>query len=122
VRAPRARALRRRYGQDGKSLPERVKKALKDAKPKLPGSSAISDLAYVVDVNASGADALFVYIILKDNRHLTTLEKLDVENLLRDGLRAALDYDVYFRWRMAGEHREVLAMHGPVDRPVSALR
>jgi len=102
------------------SLPDRVKKALKDAKPKLPSASAISDVAYLVDVNASGADSLFVYIILKDGRQLPTLAKLDIESHLRDALSSTIDYDVYFRWRMAGEHREVLAMHG-VDRPVSAL-
>ncbi len=100
----------------------RVKKALKDALSKLPGAAAIDDLAYLVDVNASGADALVVYVVLKNSKPVPTQTKRDIESALREALRTALDYDVYFRWRTAAEQKEVLTMQGLVDRPVSALR
>jgi hypothetical protein len=99
----------------------RVKKALKDAKSKLPNAAAIADLAYLVDVNASGADSLVVYIVVKSPSEIPSVQKREVEDRLREALRRVLDYSVYFRWRTAEEQNEVLTMRGLVDRPVSVL-
>ena len=98
----------------------RVTKALKDAAAELPPSAAIDDLAYLVDVNPSGADSLVVYVIFKNREPITTTKR-KIEARLRTALRAALDIDVYFRWRTAVEQRAVLTMAGLIDRPVSAL-
>jgi len=86
--------------------PGEMIKGLKGAEPKLTGVAAIANLAYVVDANASGADSLFVYIILKKGRQLSMLMKLNIESRMRDVIRSTIDYDVYFRWRMVGEHQD----------------
>lgn len=100
----------------------KVNKALKEAVPKLPEAESISDVAYLVDVTPTGADSLVVYVVLKNKKPVTTASKRKVESRLRDALRTALDYDVYFRWRTAEEQKEVVTMGGLIDRPVSALR
>jgi hypothetical protein len=92
-----------------------VKRTLEHAKATLPMASAISNLAFDADVNADGEDSLFIYIILKDGGlPLSMLAKLDVEDHLRKALREVCDHLVYFRWRMAGEHRGMLAKGEPL--------
>ena len=101
----------------------KVKNALKAVKPKLPETSAIADLAYLVDVGTAGEDSLVVYVILKSaNNSPTPDKKRAIEGRVREALARALDYDVYFRWRTTAEQKEVVTMHGLIDQPVSALR
>jgi hypothetical protein len=73
-----------------------------------------------VDVNASGADSLVVYIVVKNRAEIPSSQKRKLEDQLREALqRVLVDYSVHFRWRTADEQKEVLTMKGLVDRPVS---
>jgi hypothetical protein len=102
------------------SLP-RVKKVLNEAKSKLPNAAAITDLAYLVDVNASGSDSLVIYVVVKDQAKISSVRKREVEDRLREALGRVLDHNVYFRWRTASGR--CLHPHAcPAGRPIHGDR
>lgn len=96
----------------------RVTAALERALPDLPPN--VDRVAYTIDVDATGADSLVVYFLLRGE--IPTAQKRELEERLRYELRTAGDRAVYFRWRTADEHQRVVTKAGLIDRPVSVAR
>lgn len=100
-----------------------VRPALRDAHETLPYRDAITDLAYLRDVDPYGEEALLVYITITDAQALAPSSKRAIEATLREALSSAFDYDVYFRWQTEDERvqsqRETV--NDLIDQPHSAL-
>ncbi len=105
------------------SLP-RVTSALQEAHARLPQKEQVRDLAYMLDVDPYGSEALVVYVKLKEGATLSAAEKRTLEALVREKLQAAVGYQVFFRWFSEEEDRDgrLITRSGLLDRPVSALQ
>jgi hypothetical protein len=102
----------------------RARAALRKAHQALPDREAITDLAYLVDVDPYGAESLVVYITTVDARSLDAASKRTVETKLREALSRALGCNVYFRWQTNNEvmqGQQIVTEAGLVDQPHSAL-
>jgi hypothetical protein len=101
-----------------------VSAVLRDAHDTLPSRDAITDLAYLLDVDPYGAECLVVYITTSDERTLDPADKRAVEAALRTALSRDVGYSVYFRWQTENERvegRRTVARCGLIAQPHSAL-
>jgi hypothetical protein len=101
-----------------------VSEALREAHNTLPNRDAITDLAYLLDVDPYGAESLVVYITTADEQTLDPAGKRAVEAALRTALSRDVGYGVYFRWQTEHERvesRRSVARRGLIDQPHSAL-
>lgn len=100
-----------------------VRPALRSAHKTLPNRDAITDIAYLRDVDPYGEEALLVYITITDERALDALSQRAIEAALREALSSVFDYYVYFRWQTEEERAESLqeAVNSLIDQPHSAL-
>lgn len=100
-----------------------VRPTLRDAHETLPYRDAITDLAYLLDVDPYGEDALLVYITITDERAIDASSQRVIEAALRKALSNAFDYGVYFRWQTEDERvqsqRETV--NRLIDQPHSVL-
>ena len=104
------------------SLP-RVTTALRQAHAQLPHKEQVRDLAYLLDVDPYGSEALVVYVELGEGAALPAADKRALEALVREKLQSAIGHQVFFRWFSEEEDRDgrLLTKSGLLDTPVSAL-
>jgi hypothetical protein len=102
----------------------RVTKALRRAHEQLPKREQIRDIAYLLDVDPCGSESLVLYVTLKRGSQVSPREQRELEAVLREKLRAAGGYQVFFRWLSEDEpgSGSALTRSGLVAAPISALK
>lgn len=101
----------------------RVADALRQAHAQLPLKDQVRDLAYLMDVEPSGNEALVVFVKLGTGVIVPPPEKRSLEATLRGELGKVVGYMVFFRWLTEDEadNPHVVTKGGLLDKPISAL-